>query len=303
MSDSNTFSLADAAENGDGKPVKAPAKATPKAPAKEEAAKSGAWGTPKTIKMDEVLFLPALQSRHGGVDEGRVQQLRAVVRDDKKKLPRMRAYEITEEGHRYNGKFVCVGGFHRGKAHQDEGVSEAYFEVRKGTWADAVRAAAVENIEHDTAGRYRTNEDKRKGILMYCATFEGMPKSRLPKYREIARLLAVSHTFVADMDPFGTGKDAKAADEGKIMDRSEPRKKKKRKASIKVFAWKDYDAHVGWLSRGIDTVCETYGIGTNSAPAKEAHKALATLDEIMKRWFDKYEQGRTEGAPNAELGK
>lgn len=245
----------------------------------------------KLLITDGVLVLPGMQSRAGGLDINRCSQMASVLKGGGT-LPKMRAFAIVDEKHKHHGKTILTGGFHRFQGHIQAEIKEATFDVWRGTFPDAVRAAARENVEHDTAGRYRSNEDKKKAVMMYCFSYANVPKKDLPTYREISRECGVSHEFVNQIDPFGRGEGVTIKnDDGGIKDRSEgakKKKKKKAKAKLELFDWSTYDQKLGYMARGLDTVAETHGINKDSPEFKQTLQHMEAITQQFKRWFDQF---------------
>lgn len=245
----------------------------------------------KKLYRTTVLVLPGMQSRSGGLDVSRCQQMASVLKNGGT-LPKMRAYEIVDEKHKHHGKTLLVGGFHRNEGHNIAEIKEAVYDVWRGTFPDAVRAAARENVEHDTAGRYRSNDDKKKAVMMYCYSYANVPKTQLPSYRDIAKECGVSHEFVNQIDPFGRSESVTLKnDDGGIRDRSEAAKKKKKKkakAKLELFDWKTYNDKLGYMARGLDTVAETHGVPKDSPEFKEALAHLEAITQAFKAWHDKF---------------
>lgn len=317
MSNTATPSKAPAAVNGQPAPstetppvatVATPQAAAGVAPSTDAPAQAGPSKEPvfievQTYPLDQVLVLNSLQSRQGGIDNARAgqigwaykQQAEALAKGEPppggKKIPPMKAFLIEDERHKHHNKMVLVGGFHRMEGRHIGEFKDGEFEVWRGTWADAVRAAAKENIEHDTAGRYRSNEDKRKSVLMFCGSYSNVAKVNWPDNRVVARECGVSHQFVNNMDPFGRGATVTAKDDGGIRDRSEETKKKKKaksKKKIELFDWKNYDQKIGYMARGLDTVAESYGVDKNSPEFKQTYDHLEAVTKQFKIWHDKY---------------
>lgn len=245
----------------------------------------------KELDVTDVLVLPGMQSRSGSRDDSRCQQMASFLKGGGT-LPKMRAYTIVDEKHKHHGKTVLVGGFHRMEGHIIAEVKKAKFDVWRGTFPDAVRAAARENVEHDTAGRYRSNDDKKKAVMMYCYSYASVPKAQLPTNRDVAREIGVSHEFVNQIDPFGRGDSITPKnDDGGIKDRSETAKKKKKKkakAKLELFDWTTYDQKLGYMARGLDTVAETHGVSKESKEFKETMDHMEAITQQFKRWFDQF---------------
>jgi hypothetical protein len=141
------------------------------------------------------------QSRTG-LNKDRVAQI-ADAKRNKAKVPPVRVFEIDDPVHKMHGQKVLVGGFHRVAADVTVGNKTTEATVETGTWGDALRAAALENIEHDTAGLPRTNADKNRAVMVYAHSYKDVVQPKRPAYREMAKVLGVSHQHLNNMDPFG----------------------------------------------------------------------------------------------------
>jgi len=93
---------------------------------------------------------------------------------------------------REGDKFWCWDGNHRVLAARQAGVVMLPAEVENGTRRDAVLASVGANARH---GLRRSDADKRRSVRMLLED----PEWGVWSDREIARLCAVSHPFVAKM--------------------------------------------------------------------------------------------------------
>lgn len=135
-----------------------------------------------TVSLDKIRLDGGTQPRVA-IDESLIAEYAEVV----EQLPPITVY--------FDGAdYWLADGFHRLHAMRQRGVVEADCEVRKGTRRDAVLASVGANAQH---GKRRTNEDKRRAVetLLEDATWGAMSD------REIAKLCAVSHPFVASLRP------------------------------------------------------------------------------------------------------
>lgn len=103
-------------------------------------------------------------------------------------------------------------GFHRVEAARSLGQDRILANVTPGTMVDAVLIAAGSNAAH---GVRRTNADKKRAVAMVL----GLPGYQDKSDREIARLCAVTHPFVAACrrpveDEDDTSEDADAGEAG-----------------------------------------------------------------------------------------
>ncbi len=92
----------------------------------------------------------------------------------------------------HDGVSLVTDGWHRVKAHIQAGRSHIAALVAKGTRRDALLAAVQANANH---GLQRSQEDKRRAVRLLLMEPEWSDQSN----RELARLAAVSHTFVAQV--------------------------------------------------------------------------------------------------------
>jgi hypothetical protein len=224
------------------------------------------------------------QSRTG-LNKDRVAQI-ADAKRNKAKVPPVRVFEIDDPVHKMHGQKVLVGGFHRVAADVTVGNKTTEATVETGTWGDALRAAALENIEHDTAGLPRTNADKNRAVMVYAHSYKDVVQPKRPAYREMAKVLGVSHQHLNNMDPFGKGKDVPEAERGVIKDRSvdgNGKKKPKQLKKFEVFDFVEAERYAGWSVRAVDAICSARGIDPRSKGPKEALDGLSAYIDFMSQ--------------------
>jgi ParB-like chromosome segregation protein Spo0J len=109
----------------------------------------------RMIRLDEVVVDPAVQIRCKGLKEDTIQR----YRDSWESLPPPLVYD-TPNGH------VLTDGFHRFEAARRLGLVEIEFDVRTGTYEDAMSEAVLGNLRH---GDSLTREDRNAGIKRHSA--------------------------------------------------------------------------------------------------------------------------------------
>jgi ParB-like chromosome segregation protein Spo0J len=104
----------------------------------------------RMIRLDEVVVDAAVQIRCKGLKEDTIQR----YRDSWESLPPPLVYDTP------NGN-VLTDGFHRFEAARRLGLVEIEFDVRTGTYEDAMSEAVLGNLRH---GDSLTREDRNAGI-------------------------------------------------------------------------------------------------------------------------------------------
>ena len=84
-------------------------------------------------------------------------------------------------------RFLLADGFHRVAAAVRNGFTDFAFDVRSGSKPEALKFALSANAQH---GLKRTNADKRRSVELALTEWPKLSSA------EIARICAVSHTFV-----------------------------------------------------------------------------------------------------------
>jgi len=120
-----------------------------------------------------------------GVDTETVEQYREVYTE----LPPPKVCKDDE------GIYWLYDGFATIEAFTLEGRKQIDCEVRKGSYEDARWLAAGANVDHDTAGRRRTNADKRRAVEVALSC----PRSDEKSNGEIADHCRVSRDLVASV--------------------------------------------------------------------------------------------------------
>jgi hypothetical protein len=135
------------------------------------------------IPMEGIRIDGGTQSRVS-LHEPTVAEYAEVVRNGGQ-LP---AIVVFEDG----AEVWLADGFHRFHAHRAAGVGTILCEVHFGTRRDAILYSAGANASH---GRRRTNEDKRRAVLLLLNDLEWAAWSD----NQIAKACGVSHPFVGEL--------------------------------------------------------------------------------------------------------
>jgi len=150
-------------------------------------------GKPVNLPLSVIVRDPRLQGRDDeDMDQDHLDQLAEAYRQ-KKPVPRPHVYEVQPEGRDENNRrpepvFYVVNGFYRTTAAGRAGRVQLPVLLFKGTWEEAVIAAAEAN--KDQTAKNRTNADKRRQVSMMLAV--------CPKWsnRKIAEHVGVSDEMV-----------------------------------------------------------------------------------------------------------
>lgn len=255
-------------------------------------------GKPTTLNCFDILVNNQLQMRASGTDPAYVLQLREAIRS-KKKLARIKVMRVDDGG--IQGDFV-FDGMHTLEAVKQEGQKTVSVLLFKGTWKEALQAAAQANTEHDEAGRRATTEDKHRALSLFLDGIEGLPDRKRPSARTIAQLLNVSHTFVAkrlkELEPAtdetteqtqpAEGTDAEENEEDTDdtfpLVTAEPKPTQKPSLpSARLFDWTGFAADIGRVKRGLESLVDI--CGEQDTPAHIGCKnALETLLQHHDAW-------------------
>lgn len=112
----------------------------------------------KVLKFTDIVIIPELQHRETLLNEPHVKDLCiGYTTVDAQDIPPPVVFDLPEKGK------VLVAGFNRMEAMGRCGMKQAEFDVREGTWADAVVFAAMSNNKH---GLKRTGKEKRNSVRM-----------------------------------------------------------------------------------------------------------------------------------------
>lgn len=107
-----------------------------------------------------------------------------------------------------DGQKVLVDGGHRWDAMVEEGITEAQFRVRRGTWEDAVKFAAAANQTH--RGVRMTNADKAVACKNLWSVLGAV------SYETIAKLAGVDGATAKAHEPEETKGQPKKGKDGKL---------------------------------------------------------------------------------------
>jgi hypothetical protein len=132
------------------------------------------------MKLTEITVDSALQGRCK-LNQEVVDEYSEVLREGGK-LPAIKVYRV-------GSRHYLVDGWHRYFAHKKAGLADILVDIVDGTIRDATMYAAGANDDH---GLRRTNDDKRKSVMMLLDDLEWAEWSD----REIAKASKVSSMFV-----------------------------------------------------------------------------------------------------------
>lgn len=136
----------------------------------------------ETINVKEIRLDGNTQPREG-INQHRVFQYRQAYCAGTNMPP----VKIVRDG----TNLWLVDGFHRTRAAIRAGLKTIQAEVIEGTYQDAVWLSATANIEHDAAGIYRSNDDKRRAVEMALGIKPELSDSAIAKH------CGVNHKTVA----------------------------------------------------------------------------------------------------------
>ena len=132
------------------------------------------------MKLTEITIDSSLQGRCE-LNQEVVDEYSEVLREGGK-LPAIKVYRV-------GSRYYLVDGWHRYFAHKKAGLADIEVDIIDGTIRDATMYAAGANDDH---GLRRTNNDKRKSVMMLLDDLEWSEWSD----REIAKAAKVSSMFV-----------------------------------------------------------------------------------------------------------
>jgi ParB-like chromosome segregation protein Spo0J len=137
-------------------------------------------GLNKEMKLTEITVDSSLQGRCK-LNQEVVDEYSEVLREGGK-LPAIKVYRV-------GSRYYLVDGWHRYFAHKKAGLADIEVDIIDGTIRDATMYAAGANDAH---GLRRTNDDKRKSVMMLLDDLEWAEWSD----RQIAKAAKVSSMFV-----------------------------------------------------------------------------------------------------------
>lgn len=250
-------------------------------------------GTPKTLPVESLLLVPALQMREDQ-DHEHVSDLADVLTAGKK-LPRVQVIHVSEGDH--NGYYVW-DGFHTTLAHNKAGKKRVLCLVRKGTWDEAIIAATGANTAH--LGLKRTRGDKRRAVKVILEQF-----GRKWTDGKIAEHVGVSPTFVrgtrlgakaeeADVDEPETKEGAdgktyttKRAKPKVNQDADDPPEAAKTEPVAEVSAYRDFEGAAGQATRMIESVAKAHPKEKNSLEYAACRRLMNDLMKTYKGWVER----------------
>lgn len=168
----------------------------------------------ETPLVKDVLRIRALQARvdvdsGSEVDVGRAEGFADKMRAGEK-FPPIKLMAVEDApGHKGTEVMVCWDGMHTHFAAEIAKLKDIDALVWKGTWAQALMAAAtVANREHDKNGRPLSTKDKQHSLDLLVRSFKesDVPKKDWPSNRKLAEMTGLSHQYINDTDPFEKGK-------------------------------------------------------------------------------------------------
>lgn len=252
-----------------------------------------------TLELDEIVRLPKLQGRAQGVNADRVDQMAMAIKADQT-LPRVRVWEIEQEGHEHHGKCILTDGFTRCAAYAQAGRKIIPVSIHKGTWQQCVLDAAEANVEHDTGGLPRTSADKKRALMIFASAYEGVPKGEWPSNRDTARKVGVSHQFVNEVDPFGRGKHKGDEEDEGIKDRSHKTKAKANGKAPRILTFLTLENYIGYVIRGLEKLTELYDIDTASKAYKSVEDSLDHVLTQVHTWDKQFKAASKKAQKDSE---
>lgn len=234
------------------------------------------------LKIEDIILHRDLQAPDRR-DPEHIEDMREAIRR-KEKLPRIRVMQVEGAGH------FLTDGHHTLEAHKLEEKTLIEAEVFTGTWEDALEAAATANQKH--LGLKRTHATKEWATKLALLVHADWTDSRL------AKLVGVSDKTVAKMRPLVKGADApthRVSATGKMVPAAiksprvklgETNGKVETPNAEKLFDWKQFDAHFGWLIRAVPALVSMNG---DKAGGKKADLTLKAFFRITKKWRPKEE--------------
>jgi hypothetical protein len=258
----------------------------------------------KMMPMKDVQVLGAFQPRAKGIDKERAAQIGDAYRRQDP-IPPVHIWHIVDEGSNYNGLDVLTGGFHRFEGRGAAGYKDIEAHVFTGTFAEAMRSAAMENIEHDKGGLPRTNKDKARAVLMVCQSYKDLPRTQWPSNRVLAELAKVTHQHVNNMDPFGRAEDLDEGEKYIIKDRSieknAARRQAGKKSMVEQYDAKGIDEAYCYLCRATDIYAEQHGVDVKTDKTfKAMFEGLDLYGDGIKKLFKLHKHSPNETAEQYE---
>lgn len=117
----------------------------------------------QTVLLKDLLFLPELQARAGGISTSHVTDMLATLQSGEELKPPVGSPASFRVFRLADGRMVVTDGWHAGEAHKRHGSDTVTAEVIDGTWEEAIWDASGRNVTH---GLKRTNEDKERAISL-----------------------------------------------------------------------------------------------------------------------------------------
>ena len=132
---------------------------------------------PLSLRVDSLVVDVTIQPRVRGLDAAHVTEmadwLKANPKDD---LPPIRVYRV-------DGDHLVSRGFHRHAAYSQAGRAYIPAEQFEGTRDDAALDAAASNTDH---GLKRTNDDKRRAVVMTLGLRPEWPNTKIAEWCAVA---------------------------------------------------------------------------------------------------------------------
>lgn len=183
------------------------------------------------VKPKDVHFPKHTQARQDTdsgevVDTNRVKDFAEKMRN-KVEFPPIKIITVTDMPGMIDKEVdVCWDGFHTGLGALEAGLTEIPAHKWKGTWAQALAAAAVlANQEHENNGKPKSFKDKLRSLHMYVKglSWAGVGKKDYPSNRQLALMFGISHTAVGDEDPCERRKTDTKPKEQKLKEKKDQR--------------------------------------------------------------------------------
>jgi hypothetical protein len=222
----------------------------------------------KTLNIKIIRIDGGTQSRQK-IDEMVVAEYAAAVAEGAQFPPVKVFFDGTDT--------YLADGFHRYFAHLKAGKASIPAEVVNGTLRDAILYSCGANSMH---GLQRTNEDKRKAVMLMLEDFEWGTWSD----REIARQCNVSHVFVANLRKDNQPETKKQkTSTGKIIEKPVKKKPETLEEVMKDFVHVDQkDEAVVALTEENERLSDRLAVVAMDATEEEKKQAEQTISDLRE---------------------
>lgn len=244
------------------------------------------------LDIRELVIDPRLQMRVTGTDNEHADDLARVIKK-RGKVPRIKVRHVEGIGN------LVTDGFHTVEGYKRAGKQHVPVALKTGTYEEAIADAAGANRGH--LALKRTNADRRRAVQVMVVNFPNWSNRKIAVHvgvgddlvEDIRTTLQVSlptpdavigldgkHYHKAPkalIDPvIDSNRRSSESDEtadpvvaaAKLTDQ---KAEQPCKAKERTFDWREFDRHLGWLARSVDTLA---GLTGKNAELEKAHGAL-----------------------------